>query len=56
MLRNLLNLPSWLQNAWAPTQMDHEDTVILFVVEGTEATHGRDRAAPVGHAPQQPTR
>jgi len=41
MLRNLLNLPSWLQQAWAPTQMDHEDTVILFVVEGTQGDEGQ---------------
>ena len=42
MLRNLLNLPSWLQNAWAPTEMDHQDTVILFVVEGTEGGEARE--------------
>lgn len=48
MLRNLLKLPSWLQQAWAPTQMDHEDTVILFMVEGTageNAVHAQHAAA-----------
>lgn len=48
MLRNLLNLPSWLQNAWAPTEMDHQDTVILFVVEGTEGGEVRtSQASPI---------
>jgi hypothetical protein len=30
MLRSLFRLPpSWLQHAWAPTEIEHPDTVIL---------------------------
>ncbi|HEX2544863.1 MAG TPA: hypothetical protein VHL79_08295 [Ramlibacter sp.] len=46
MLSKLLNLSAWVREAWAPTQIDQPDTLVMFVVEGTGGSEARDAHAP----------